>query len=114
MAVGRKGEVMTDYINRETAKMRAIKHVEDDELADAIVAELNKIPSADVVERKHGEWIIHKINGTPHTAECSYCNKHYDYEELRKLGGMKNYIDIDFCPSCGADMRKQTERNIDE
>ena len=48
---------MDDYIKRETAKMRAIKPVEDDDIADAIVAELNKIPSADVVERKRWTWI---------------------------------------------------------
>ena len=44
-------------------------------------------PSADVVERKKGEW----INNTNGTFECSLCGwKH----------SRSNY-----CPNCGADMR---------
>ena len=46
-----------------------------------------EIPSADVVEIKHGEW-----NRTTSDYECSKCNYPMDYI-------------TPYCPYCGADMR---------
>ena len=63
---------------------------------------IEAIPSAD---RLQGEWIIHKINGIPHTAECSCCHNHYDYEDLRRIGRVKEIIVLPYCPSCGARMK---------
>ena len=50
-------------------------------------------PTADVVERKKGEWILKK-DATGNTyGKCSEC-------------GMIQYAgQLNFCPSCGADMR---------
>ena len=63
----------------------------------------------EALEPKEGEWIIHKINGIPHTVECSHCHQHYDYEELRHLGRSKGCIDIPHCPNCGAKMKGAEE-----
>lgn len=57
-------------------------------------------------DRPQGEWIVHKINGIPHTAECSCCHNHYDYEDLRRIGGVKWIIDLSYCPICGAQMKR--------
>lgn len=57
------------------------------------------------IGRPQGEWIIHKINGIPHTAECSCCHNHYDYEDLRRIGGIKEIIALPYCPNCGAPMK---------
>lgn len=70
---------------------------------DMAIDAIESMPSAD---RPQGEWIIHKINGIPHTAECSCCHNHYDYEDLRRIGGVKKNIALPYCPNCGADMRK--------
>ena len=52
-------------------------------------------PTADVVEVRHGEWVVKKLNNpfyeskkAPHCSECNYmCFIRYDY-----------------CPNCGAKM----------
>lgn len=49
-------------------------------------------------ERPHGEWIYHKeweCDGEC-AFECSKC-------------GMGTDVDYNFCPNCGADMRKEGE-----
>lgn len=50
-------------------------------------------------ERPHGEWIKHIDNLYPEdsTEECPFC-----HEEQRLVGN-----DDNFCPNCGADMRKE-------
>ena len=50
---------------------------------------LNKLPSADVVERKRGEWIVG-------TEQCTCC-------------GSYGLISFNFCPNCGADMRGKSD-----
>lgn len=88
---------MSDYIKREDA----INAVADYLLEHRGTGTLNHIqnasviinircPSADVVERKRGEWIV-KQNGF---AECSVCEQYY-------------FSDYNFCPNCGADMRER-------
>ena len=57
------------------------------------------------IDKPQGEWIVHKINGIPHTAECSCCHNHYDYEDLRRIGGVKEIIALPYCPNCGARMK---------
>lgn len=62
---------------------------------------MQNIPAADVVERKSGEWIEH---GEPNEYgvyqswywTCSNC-------------GAVGYHEFNFCPNCGADMRKGGE-----
>lgn len=65
--------------------------------------------SADIVdeqptieERKRGEWIEE-----PNCwYRCSNCGKHYP--------SMRGYMDHNFCPNCGADMRtKETDRDYE-
>ena len=70
--------------------------------ANEAVKQLKDLPSAD---RPQEEWIIHKINGIPHTAECSCCHNHYDYEDLRRIGGIKEIIALPYCPNCGCRMK---------
>lgn len=67
-----------------------------------LINELSKIPSADVVERKHGKWIgiphktISKRNRTVHSMVyiCPLCR----YSNGRHKSN--------FCPNCGARMVK--------
>ena len=68
--------------------------VERYDLALAISA----VPTADVVEVKHGKWIMHIDDLFPaeSTMECSEC--HHEQSLI---------IDDNFCPNCGAEMRKE-------
>ena len=90
------------YINREDA-VKAICDYEGLYLAEMLMSD---IPSADVVERKRGEWIY----GEHDIAMCDgyRCDKcgffvPWDYEH-KFIDFIKDYH---FCPSCGADMRKE-------
>lgn len=51
-----------------------------------------RIPAADVVDRKHGEW----IHRTGNRDECSNCGARY-YKDLKEPF-------MNFCPNCGARM----------
>ena len=150
MAVGRKGEVMTDYIKREDA-LKAIKEyfVDPDKaisehpddvfrynsgLQSALQVVFD-IPSADVVERKLCKELednAYEEGYQKGLEDCQNC----DYRKERKRGEWKHDIGDKwycsccfnviytegswekptkkFCDECGADMRKQTERDIDE
>ena len=56
---------------------------------------LIEVPSADVTEVRHGEWLPNKY--IYDALDCSICG-HFVYDE-----------DIpNFCPNCGADMRGGT------
>ena len=57
------------------------------------LGEVLAIPSADVVEVRHGKWILKEILGV-RLYGCSVCGKNYWWST------------DNFCPNCGADMRK--------
>jgi len=59
-------------------------------------------PTADVVERKKGKWIVegHHPN---YLLRCSAC------QEIAMWAGGISYIYPNFCPKCGADMREEKD-----
>ena len=61
---------------------------------DQIAKLIGKIPAADVVERKRGEWIEH----LEFWRKCSECGA--AWHEQWVIGKH-----LHFCPNCGADMR---------
>lgn len=90
---------MAEYIEREAFKR---KLVDEKNFFPAIVARaLDEMPAADVVEVKHGEWIVVKeYNDYRMRYEakiaCSVCDHKPKY---------KGYLsDMDYCPKCGAKM----------
>jgi hypothetical protein len=97
---------MSDYISRE----EAIQAYEDSlHGKGSVYGLIGKIPSADVRENIHGEWI--KINSGdkdfPESIVCSKCkneNSHLDFNEHAEPIG-KVFVTSKFCPNCGADMR---------
>lgn len=66
--------------------------------ADGAVADcldlLDKQPTADVVEVKHGEWERKIKNGRPRGLKCSLCGRNIHFHE-------------NYCPECGAKMDRQ-------
>ena len=86
---------MAEYIERDKAKeellswARCIKHPEHLMTEDAMCV-LDSIPVADVVEVKHGWWVMLPYI-EPYKNKCSNCEKGSDLE-------------TDYCPNCGAKM----------
>lgn len=66
------------------------------EHANILAEELRKYQNADVPERNVGKWID--------DCSCSIC--HWIHEDDKGFALLTNY---NFCPNCGADMRKETE-----
>ena len=79
---------MTEYIKREDAIETFYTATGDGDKADWAVGVIKSIPSADVVERKRGEW----YDRGSLSCRCSNC-------------GCKSTKEFNFCPHCGADMR---------
>lgn len=57
---------------------------------------LEDTSTADVVERKHGNW-----NWVSFNIECSECGAMPNFDSTEPL--------YNFCPNCGADMREEKE-----
>ena len=84
---------LTEYYNHRT-------DIQHQNLRKALSA----IPSADVVEVKHGEWIeMRDPWGDDPYYNCSCCN-----DAFVLLEGTPKDNNYNFCPNCGADMRGET------
>ena len=85
---------MAEYIKREDVIALAWETIYEDmwhmHQRDKVVSvsDIAKLPSADVVERKHGKW--ESVDDVFWL--CSKC--HYPHSRSK------------FCPNCGADMRE--------
>ena len=95
---------MSEYIERKALKDALYE-------ADAItmkgVAIINQFPAADVAPVVHGEWILVGTNEhdyeTSVEEKCSLCGRYvYRYDTQPQ----DNY-----CPNCGADMRRESEES---
>lgn len=77
---------MAEYIERKAA----IKAVEKNDCEGYATWAIKSVPVADVVERKHGRYIIDDMGD----ASCSECGA--------------NWLDItqNYCPNCGATMEE--------
>lgn len=88
---------MARYIDADEA-LRVMRNVKSDkpsygdwELAcDCCIGMVEVVPTADVVEVKHGEWVK---NGKTRT--CSCCGYFYINVDME---------DDNYCPNCGAKM----------
>ena len=104
---------MSEYISKK-ALLEKLKYMGDYNIdIDYVTAEdIMSIPSADVRENIHGEWI--KIQSGdkdfPESIVCSKCkneNSHLVFNEHEEPIG-KVFITSKYCPNCGADMRGDT------
>ena len=70
-------------------------------------SDLEALPSADVVEVKHGRWVDRYYNKyANHLYQCSECEEKALYRfEVDALGREIAVQDLsDYCPNCGARM----------
>lgn len=97
--------------NPDKSKYRTTVDIDDVQFG------IDKIPTADVVEVRHGEWVEDGYNDIP--CVCSCCGAEaqytstfeetfdYDWEENLCSTGyeeIREYIRTPFCPNCGAKM----------
>ncbi len=106
------GEVMAEYIEREATVrtvIDAIVEVLDLHNTVVLIKMANKLrsqPTADVVEVKHGEWIVlAEFADKSICTECSICGEEYTYKKGRIGNFVHNcYAKYNYCPNCGAKM----------
>lgn len=90
---------MSDYISREDAM--------DAWYTNERYTDIEGIPSADVVEQKHGKWLdVPDPDDMYVECECSEC--HERYFKFHSSLDFK-WIPYNYCPNCGASMRQQEE-----
>ena len=96
---------MARYIDADALMKELEREVEladDWKTAHEIHNVVKYFPTADVVEQKHGEWINTRQDAPMFGFYyCSLCGR-------RRTSPQDN-----FCPNCGADMRKETEDGND-
>ena len=85
---------MTEYIRREDLMERVGRWQLN--TREAIAEMIMSVPSADVVERKRGEW----FDRGSLSCRCSNCR-------------CKSPEEFSFCPNCGADMRGRKDERTD-
>ena len=100
----------SDYIRKVDA-IDEVNHALDREtilfsfVRKVAISALKKMPSADVVQVRHGRWID---DGTEFGCQCSECGKTLDDyvapTEYASLNEIPN-----FCPNCGAKMDAKGE-----
>ena len=89
---------MVDYIKRDVKP----DYIDRNLLGDLVIHgyvwydDIMAIPSADVAEIRHGEWVKDE-DGCMICSECGYP------DEINQISG--EFMRSNFCPDCGADMR---------
>lgn len=103
---------MSDYIKREdTLDMHFSVGLQDDSTQYVRYTEvkdnIKHIPTADVVEVRHGEWIYGENEEGHDGYRCSECGEfipweydEYDIDFIKK---------VHYCPSCGAKMNREEQ-----
>ena len=89
---------MKDYIERAAVIDLITRRYE---LPELCTHEINSIPSADVVEVRHGRWIVFDPKNAE-SKECSMCG--YLFSRL---------YPSNYCPNCGARMDKEDDHETD-
>ena len=95
-------EVLTDYYHHKTT-------IQSISLKEA----LGRVPTADVVEVRHGKWIKMSDADGVYWA-CSECGEdiprisHYN-PQFDLFPRLESIDKTKFCPNCGADMRERGE-----
>ncbi len=91
-------EADAEHIDDYIAKMMLYASIDD----------VKNAPTADVVERKRGEWIKIDKYDKESNVQCSVCLEEFDY-----IDGVcylcHGYELPLFCPNCGAEMLKEVE-----
>ena len=86
---------MSEYIDRE-ALMRKIRWADS---VEEVFVSIRRMPAADVVQVRHGKWIMESGGGT----RCSYCNQRV-HDVIDGSYAPVDLSEMPYCPKCGAKM----------
>lgn len=118
---------MSDYIKREQAAQAFIDWAAKREIFGSLeyAEELEKIPAADVKPVVRGKWIEKEVevcrvrfytgeneNGETHTIRVVEKGKEKE-QRCPYCGAQADVFWQNYCPSCGADMREKTMKELD-
>ena len=98
---------MKKYIEQEAAielgkKQSCAGIIDGGDYCNISANMLRNIPTADVVEVKHGQWIYNNMGGW----HCSECNNQALFWCMASTQHLTNY-----CPNCGAKMENSTSKH---
>ena len=98
---------MPRYIDADALWMDIIHNMD---YCDDVLEYIEAQPTADVVERKRGKWIIKDNPGTGwYRVTCSECGEDVT-SVIPVIGFFPNAKPIwNFCPDCGSDNREETD-----
>lgn len=95
---------MAEYIDRKAVidllTNRDVVINPNDEVA-YIREDVERLPAADVVERKVGKWLFWQDDPDANVYECSAC-----HEPLTLNEGTPRENNFNFCPFCGLPMKE--------
>ena len=100
---------MTDYIKRTDAVKIAEKYGlangsvlgRHTGLADCIARDISELPTADVAEVVHGEWLRSDDDwNSLTTIQCSLCSEEWCFETYDDV----SLLNYKYCPNCVAKM----------
>lgn len=96
---------MKEYIDRKEVLNKAFEPVETWITDDVVsVEDIKKIPTADVVEVKHGRWkLLDECSNAG--VYCSVCGK-----KVYKTDYANQKIKSRYCPNCGSIMDGEFEK----
>jgi len=106
---------MSKYINTNDLELEVSHYLQCEKESEAITLEelkeiTNRLPSADVVEVKHGKWKHNKNNDVIKCSECGFGIMDSTFVwKIRNCCGTIEDNPFNFCPDCGADMREREE-----
>lgn len=93
---------MSEYIDRTALKQELAPYEENDfsQQMDVILDIVDAQPAADVVEVRHGRWVVYGGG-----VFCSNCSTALKKGKIEPIG-------FHFCPNCGACMDKEADHEV--
>lgn len=92
-------DALAEYI-MNVDKVYSTGKLTQDDCIDCAESVLDGLSSADVVQVRHGKW--GKMGVWGRVYRCNQCGNFLDFDGVNAGRG-----DTNFCPNCGADMRKR-------
>ena len=99
-----RGELLEDIAESVVFTVRKGQPSAEIRGANKVIDRIKAAPAADVVEVKHGEWImLAEFTDKSICAKCSICEEEYTYKKGRIGNFVHNcYAKYNYCPNCGA------------
>lgn len=96
---------MSDYIKKED-----VENIMLGSCDESALWKLRHLPSADVVEVKHGRWKEYGVNNdNTHNIACSICG--HEIKSRGHANSVYTELKYRYCPYCGAKMDEKEQEH---